>query len=340
MNRKGHSQFFFIFLSFFAAATVCWGGAKSADSDQEALAREDIVNMHVSYLTETLDKMKPYMDNGLIDEFEDKFVGHEAQVLDKKMFHKWSDYMYEFHRMNSRNKERYDWKSYFPISNSHKSTVRGQNIYHGFYRKSFQYDAHFNGDTGKLEVVLNLHVRPSAIVARRYNWERKVLPWTQNIVKEATEHWNQSAPEGVVFKVNLVKNRKKAHYAIRITDSSNALYDRYFGLHLSSDEFAHEMGHMLGLNDEHHGLGTKVMPWVRRVVLEKKTISDQYPEIKLTEEIKANDDLRYMAGHYNEKATSLDIVFDSRCLPQSIMCAHKNIFDYHYEIILSRIPPQ
>ncbi len=253
----------------------------------------------------------------------------------KKVEKNWNAFFDEKNLKDDENKHRTDWKSYFPITQDRTHEITGSRTYYGMVKKDYRYTIKESADENKLIVELKLHYFVSNAYLRyasrihgdqkeknqRY---KKFIPRTGREVMEkvqeklaiAEKFWNKDAPKNVRFKFSITPNEEEAHYSIKLSNSRGALYDKYMWALASTDTLTHEIGHMLGLDEEYPLLSSNVFNFHQNVevALDLVGLSDE-----------KNSDVRA-------------VIKDKRCHLDSIMCHdYKKVYPYHYDHILGRI---
>lgn len=125
--------------------------------------------------------------------------------------------------------------------------VRGANLYLSFFPGSYSYDAQLDSDGGitiNSKVYFNNH---SKIKAKDLNHMREMLT-------RASKKWNQSNPYSFPLRFNfeLTLSRKQGDVKTRlVNDYTRGPYFHEWSTVWSSNVVAHEMGHVMGLDDEY-----------------------------------------------------------------------------------------
>lgn len=245
------------------------------------------------------------------------------------------------------NKTNNTYENLFPIVDDKTYEIEGKIRYYGFIPKKYKYTVKLDARQNRIEIILNINMYLSkqlakrteicnedeSIISAKYSlrtitrikkicvyeegrvqYKPLVTLWEEidSKLKEAEDLWNKSAPKNIKFTFNRVNSNDKSHYKIKIADKFGALYDTFLYYGFGADVFAHEVGHMLGLDEEYALVTSNILP---------------YHELK-------NDLL-----HKGEDFETTGIK-DMRCNLDSIMCVRETIYPYHYNNILRRIPKQ
>lgn len=84
---------------------------------------------------------------------------------------------------------------------------------------------------------------------------KTILDEMKNKLERAARIWNHRSPPKVVFRFEAVNKRKEAHFIIPLTNENGRYpYDSLWSTQWNASNLAHEIGHMLGLNDEYDQL--------------------------------------------------------------------------------------
>ncbi|MBL7716799.1 MAG: hypothetical protein JNL01_15140 [Bdellovibrionales bacterium] len=235
--------------------------------------------------------------------------------------------------------KRWDWQNLFPIRQNHVYKIEGERIYHGFFKKKYRYDviaevpdsgAGAPSDQGSLTVEVRIHFRPSkGYLKKAARLERKEdLRWVlyptedhlndhiDQALNDAEMIWTNSMAYGVRFRFVRVERPEDAHYSIKLVNFVGAEYDKFIVAPLDKEMLAHEIGHMMGLDDEYRMLGSNIAPHEWADSLKQLFTGKQPSEIR-----KETSDTR-----------------DMKCQLDSIMCLRRQVHPYHIRHILGRVP--
>lgn len=245
------------------------------------------------------------------------------------------------------NKTNSRFENIFPIADDLTYEINGKINYYGVFPKNYKYTVKLNARENKVEIILNLFMFASKKLLKRIDIcnsdslslsnkykektinrikkhctfgedEKSYLPlnemWKKvdKNIQEAEDLWNSSAPSNIKFTFKRVGSRAKSHYQIKLVDRFGALYDSFLYYRFGSDVYAHEIGHMLGLDEEYAVVTSNIIP---------------YHQLK--------NDLFHKGEDFETTGTK-----DMRCNLESIMCLRETIYPYHYNNILRRIPKQ
>lgn len=226
---------------------------------------------------------------------------------------------------HDKNKKRIEWRNVFPIKKHRIHAIEGKRTYYSLFPKKYRYDVIEDPKTNQLIINVRMHFYPSKTYLKRMaklhasnHEDKKYYPHTEELMRQVRENvakseivWQAQAPEGVSFKFEMMDDEKDAHYSIKLVTYFGALYDRFITAPAYADILAHEVGHMMGLDDEYSPITSNVLP-VNSLI---EAVSIRH----------ANRDMDYTAYQ------------DMRCNLDSIMCLKDTIYPYHLNHILGRI---
>jgi hypothetical protein len=222
-------------------------------------------------------------------------------------------------------KDRNNWRSLFPIKESFTQEIEGKRTYFHLFRKNYRYGIRTDEIKNQITIELNLHFYPSKTYLSRLEKlhrtdhpDKKYYPQLEPLMKEveknlklAEKTWNSQAPSGVKFQFRRVEEPNLAHYSIKLVTVFAALYDRFIMAPAPSYMLEHEIGHMLGLDDEYSMVTSNVLPI--------HTLTNM---MKAKNKQRSNDEANFQ---------------DMRCNLESIMCLREKIYPYHFDHVLGRI---
>jgi hypothetical protein len=221
------------------------------------------------------------------------------------------------------NKDRIDWLKLFPLKQNRVHHVEGRRRYYGLIPKKYRYDIIEDAESNTLTVNVKMHFYPSKkylklMTASRGTEDAKYYPELPELmievkknIEESETFWNKQAPQGVKFHFELVDSKRDAHYSLKLVTFFGALYDKFISAPAHADILAHEVGHMMGLDDEYSPITSNVLP-VNELL---ESVSKRH----------ANRDMDYTAYK------------DMRCNLDSIMCLRETVYPYNLNHILGRI---
>lgn len=236
---------------------------------------------------------------------------------------KWNDLFDAQNLRRDHNKDRIDWKALYPIKKNRVHEIEGKRTYYGLIPKKYRYDVIEDAKSNQLIVNVRMHFYPSKkylkkMESTRGTEDKKYYPDLEPMmvevkrnVKESELIWNKQAPQGVRFKFEMVENKRDAHYSIKLVTHFGALYDKFITAPAYASILSHEVGHMMGLDDEYSMITSNVLP-VNSLI--------EYVDFK-------------HAGRDDDYSTYKDM----RCNLESIMCLKETIYPYHLDHILGRI---
>jgi hypothetical protein len=215
-------------------------------------------------------------------------------------------------------KDRIDWRKAFPIRKDRVHKIEGKRIFYGAIPKKYNYTIREDATSNMLIVNIKMHFYPSKTYLKRMNAGKKgyhSLEILKELVAENVDgselRWNLQAPENVMFKFEVVERAQDADYSIKLVTIFGALYDKFITFPAYEDILSHEIGHMLGLDDEYTLITSNIIPVHELLEMTSKRKSDR----------------TYDYSAYK----------DMRCNLDSIMCLRDTVYDYHINHILGRM---
>ncbi len=196
--------------------------------------------------------------------------------------------------------------------------VEGMLKYAGVIPMPYRYELKYHAN-GSIEVVVRIHYWPSKRLAKEPDL-KDTLARVRTTVAEAEELWNSSAPKNVRYRFDVMDSKEKAHFSAHFSVKLNyhlvaALYNRNIPPISDPIFFAHEIGHMMGLDDEYSYAGG-LLPLGPAGVVDR-------------------------VFHRDRRNRGVDISkqLDARCWRNSLMCsgiAEGDPYPYHHYLILRR----
>jgi hypothetical protein len=215
-----------------------------------------------------------------------------------------------------RNKHRMDWSTLYPIREAKIHEITGKRVFYGVAVKKYNYRIIQDPLSNSLIVNVKMHFYPSktylkraAIGKKDYYDEATLMKIVKENVSETQLIWNRQAPKGVKFKFDMVDTAAEADYSIKLKSIFGALYDKFIVAPAYASILSHEVGHMMGLDDEYSMITSNVL---------------QFHTMK-----------EMVSGH--ERHMDYTAYKDMRCNLESIMCLRDTIYPYHLDHILGRI---
>ena len=230
----------------------------------------------------------------------------------------WNKVFDEQHLKRDKFKHRMDWRTLFPITESKIHEIKGKRVFYNLVTKKYNYRIIQDADSNTLTVNVKIHFYPSKTYAKRaalgkegYLKEDDLLKVVKQNLKLAQNKWNGQAPEGVRFSFDMVKKASQADYSIKLKTIFGALYDKFIMAPAYESVLSHEIGHMMGLDDEYSMITSNVLPVAELVEMTQPQNRDRHMD--------------YTAYK------------DMRCNLESIMCLREKVYPYHLDHILGRI---
>lgn len=211
-------------------------------------------------------------------------------------------------------KHRIPWRELFPIIEDKVHHIKGSRLYYGLFKKDYRYDIYQNARSNSLVVNLKLHFEPSKTYLKKIDGQAfpevdELMRQVRSNVADAETLWSLQAPDGVDFKFEVVTDKRESHYSLKLVTKRAGLYDSFIMAPADLDMLVHEIGHMLGLDDEYKIVTSNLLP-VNTIV----------------------KDMKFKHRHPESAALQ-----DYRCNLESIMCHRQTVYPYHIDHILGRI---
>ena len=183
--------------------------------------------------------------------------------------------------------------------------VSGRIRYMGTVPKKYRYGVKIENGLATLSVKIHFEgLNPKPITYR---------------LKLAEDNWNkqiQKYSKNYKFRFIIAENKKDSHFSVTLTDNnSRGPYDKTWSTRWGDLDMVHEIGHMMGLDDEYSNLGMTIK---------------RGPSVLL----------RSLTG-INTDESNNKLFKSMKCDLTSIMCYQLNyqaeITQSHYYLVLSRI---
>ena len=208
--------------------------------------------------------------------------------------------------------------------------IRGKQKYYGLIKMKYNYELEINKEN---LVVIRIRVKFND--SKLNNDEKNTF---QRYLLEAQTLWNNSLPHGFKFELVQVSDPySKTHYRVKLWKNIvTGLYNKFWFYSLGGESFAHEIGHMLGLNEEYNVFKTNISIFSNKKSYElnlAETISDKK---RRTSFLDQSDRLRSYMCFLNSVACSADTIMESTSERGSII--QPSIFPYQLYHILRRLP--
>lgn len=235
----------------------------------------------------------------------------------------WNKVFDEQNLRRDHNKERIDWQKVFPVKENRVHKIEGKRTYYSLIPKKYRYDIIEDAKANQLVVNVRMHFYPSKTYLKRiekfrgtedakyYLESSELMKQVQENVAEAQKIWNAQAPKGVRFKFDMVERASDAHYSIKLVTFFGAIYDKFIVAPAVASILSHEVGHMMGLDDEYSPVTSNILP--------------------------VNQLLESVSARHSNRDMDYSSYKDMRCNLESIMCLKETIYPYHLDHILGRI---
>lgn len=302
--------------------------------NQHCKDKNQLVEDNVLFMKNYFNKYNPYIytsDENLKNEFFNDF---------RKLADNWSCKFENFHVRNDSNK---NTPSMVEILNFIKQvaknggkvfSISGSQKYYKLFKHKYFYDIEIT-PSEKTIIRLNIQFNDTKISKNEAVQFRAVL-------QNELEIWNNSFPEKFVLEVKEVSQNEFTHYKVRLQDKHTAaIYNSFWPSFMEDNTYAHEIGHMLGLNEEYNVMTTNVFSSGKKGVLADELLA------------KSLDD----QGNVKSFLSNSTLIRDHKCLLISIVCLASDfvygvpgalsdgksslkpqVMPYHFYNILRRLP--
>lgn len=133
--------------------------------------------------------------------------------------------------------------------------IRGKMKYLGKVPLPYKYDIVPDSD-GKMKVKVKIHFR---------NANEKQLNFYKNSIQGAEQKWNLDNPfsDKFKFQFEIVDKKEDAHFSVKSVNriTRGPYCKRWDPYSFDTNQAAHEIGHMMGLDDEYQSLKDLVYPY-------------------------------------------------------------------------------
>ncbi len=137
-----------------------------------------------------------------------------------------------------------------------KKEIRGTIAYAGFITNAYRYTLSREQDMVTVEVRIHLYRGWNPKMAQQLT--RAESQKMSYLLQLAARKWTLWAPEGVQFRFLLTSRPGDAHFSVRAIDSdTRGPYHFQWSLAWDDRTIAHEVGHMMGLDDEYEMLNSE-----------------------------------------------------------------------------------
>lgn len=173
--------------------------------------------------------------------------------------------------------------------------------------------------------------------------EKKDIQNFHNNLKSAVEIWNNSLPQGFRLEVNEVVEMQDRNYKVQLKSKfANAVYDSYWPSFMDDTTYAHEISHMLGINEEYSVVRTNVLGFISRVNKQDKKIAEEIVDLKQKKFFLSDVDLlrthQCFLNSISCLASNENMFYEFSRFNLLIETLKPTIMPYHFYNILRRLP--
>lgn len=159
--------------------------------------------------------------------------------------------------MKKRHLKRDSLKNCFPetissLSVPSKRLIQGKVKYMGLFSEPYKYEVSQDAD-GKILIEVRIHFTKLGL-------EAESLKITKEKLAYASELWSSQSPEKMIkFSFTAVSAEENPHFTVKLAAKTpGTKFNSIWGITNSKNIVAHEVGHMLGLDDEYSVVRTLV----------------------------------------------------------------------------------
>lgn len=207
--------------------------------------------------------------------------------------------------------------------------IEGQQLFYKLFKKKYRYEIEIKPDN-KVILRVKVYFDGSKVTLKEYDY-------LKSGVTKAVEIWNNTLPTGYKLELIEVEDAKDAHYSIRVTaKSKTTIYDKFWSVvSLTPIDYAHEITHMLGLNEEYNVSRANIYDIFHSKQGQEKNLASKLEEdtsknsfFSIVEELRANRCFLYSLN------CTARLVF----LPGNGTLLHPSLYPYQLHHILRRLP--
>lgn len=250
----------FVTLSFAYAGQLPIGyenlGIRVNENNECYFTRNELNSIQLNWLFET--DLKKEFDK--TDDLED-----EVYLDWNCFFFKRSSERDSFNKLNPIDKV-FNAKEFKNGVYSIKGTIR----YIGLVKKQYNYELIVKDGiaTAKVKIYFKLSSELQKISTQKY---LNYLDKLQDKMEKAQEIYNDRSLRHLRFKFEIVGDINDAHFTpVLTTRKSSGPYDSKWSTTWNEHDFAHEIGHMLGLDDEYDNIGFRTTAFAKSLFLSKE----------------------------------------------------------------------
>ena len=151
--------------------------------------------------------------------------------------------------------------------------ISGTQKFYGLFKKKYRYAINIKED-GKVSFEVLVHFKFGKMPLEEKEQFLQRVSSIESI-------WNSALPPGYSLRFIEVDNPYDAHYSIKIRPNTrSALYDKFWSSYIGSEDYAHEVTHMLGLNEEYDIVRANVLEFLYGPNDLEKNLSSQIDDEK------------------------------------------------------------
>ena len=204
--------------------------------------------------------------------------------------------------------------------------ITGKIRYLGIVGKKYKYN--LDKKSGKTAITVKLHFKVSSAVTKDYkdalnsqpdattDYKELLLVEMDSKLKSAEDIWKSGAGSGFDFNFIRVDTESDAHFSVNLqSDYGRGPYDKNWSLEWPNTTVAHELGHMMGLDDEYDNVLLSTISGLNALLINNK--NEAAIEKTVCSEYKDQDDAQ-LFGYFRKLSFGSDRA--AKCDKSSIMC--------------------
>ncbi len=184
-----------------------------------------------------------------------------------------------------------------------KFEITGDQKFYGLFKKKYRYAINISQEgqvTFEVRVYFKFNKMPES--EKNAFLER---------VSRIEQVWSKALPKNFGLKFARVEIEKDAHYSVKVrAHTRSALYDKFWSSYLGAEDYAHEVTHMLGLNEEYNFMHANVLDIFHGPKELEKNLQKQLIDQSLSNS--------FMVG--------VDTIRSNECFVYNLNCVAKKFF--------------
>jgi hypothetical protein len=305
---------FFVFLSLISTILNAQNNLKifndadylnfDVENDETCLSKDEIMEKQVWMEFKNI-------TTEINSDDKEKSTNHIDRTLKelKNIAQMWDCHFKKFHVKNNTNKTMPSMNSimnFIKEKAAHggdKIEIKGEQKFYGLFKKKYQYAIEITPEE-KVIFEVRVHFRFTKMP------EKEKQEFLER-VSRVESIWSEALPNNFSLRFIQVENEEDAHYSVKIrAHTRSALYDKFWSSYIGAEDYAHEVTHMLGLNEEYDLMRANVVDFLYGPKELEKNLSKQIMD--------ENAKFSFMVG--------VDTIRSNKCFVYSLNCVGKSFF--------------